>query len=216
MANFSRPWHGHSQVGDGPRQRLDRNQRAQFKYLLGTHRRAGRLTANGVDVGHALLKRLSVDGQCDPAVATIAEDAPCSVRTARRAINALKDLGLLIWQRRLVRDGWRTAQTSNAYVLMVPAVENVPVISSRRSGGHTGRETGSKYINYCSPHQKPINEPPSLPDEVRAAQAALAERRRASEEKVAVQTDGQVRNRAGFLIRSKIHFGGSGPRKQLA
>ena len=32
----------------------------------------------------------------------------------RRAITSMRDLGLLRWERRLVRNGWRCAQTSNA------------------------------------------------------------------------------------------------------
>ena len=37
-----------------------------------------------------------------------------------RALDDARDLGLLDWDRRLVRTGWRVEQTSNAYVLLLP------------------------------------------------------------------------------------------------
>ena len=55
------------------------------------------------DVGEALLRRLGPDGQCDPAQATLAQDAACCDRTVRRAITRMRDLGLLDWQLRLIR-----------------------------------------------------------------------------------------------------------------
>ncbi len=59
----------------------------------------------------------------------------------RRATTVMASLGLLRWQTRLVRAGWRTEQTSNAYEL-VPTGQN-PDVSS---GGQTGRETKRKII----------------------------------------------------------------------
>jgi hypothetical protein len=46
--------------------------------------------------------------------------AAVSEDTVQRALVRLRELGLLFWQRRLVRDeasGWRCEQASNAYVL---------------------------------------------------------------------------------------------------
>jgi hypothetical protein len=40
--------------------------------------------------------------------------------TVERALADAKALGLLDWDRRLVRTSWRAEQTSNAYVLLVP------------------------------------------------------------------------------------------------
>ena len=88
-----RPWHGGSVFGPGPRRRLDRNQRARFRFLLNAHKRAGRLTDKTEDVGAALLKRLSDAGRCDPSQATLANDAGCEERTVRRAICAMRDVG---------------------------------------------------------------------------------------------------------------------------
>lgn len=63
---------------------------------------------------------ISTDGRCDPGHDTLADDAGCCARTVRRGLDALRALGLVMWQRRIVRAGWRTSQTSNAY-LLVPA-----------------------------------------------------------------------------------------------
>lgn len=125
--------------GDGPRQPLDRNGRARFDYLLDAHHRAGRLTRATRDVGRALLKRLGTHGQCDPCHATLAGDAACHERTVLRACNALRALGLLFWQRRLVRDGSRVDQTSNAYALTPPAGESER-LRDRHFGAGTRKE----------------------------------------------------------------------------
>jgi hypothetical protein len=161
-----RPWYRDSLFGDGPRCPLDRNQRARFKFLLDAHVRARRLPAKQERVGRALVKRLGADGRCDPTHATLAAHAGCSERTARRACETLRRLGLLRWQHRLVRAGWRSEQTSNAYVLMVTAANPAPL----SSGGQKGRET--KLIDKSMSSS-------SLPlfsyDERVAGQAALAE-----------------------------------------
>ena len=122
--------------GDGRRVPLDREKRARFRFLLSAHRRARRLTPTAELVGTALLKRLGADGQCDPAHATLAADVGCSARTVGRATAAMRDLGLLRWQQRLIRADWRAEQTSNAYELVPTAVPPVP-----HCGGQNGRET---------------------------------------------------------------------------
>jgi hypothetical protein len=162
-----RPWHRGSLFGDGPRQPLDRNQRARFAYLLQAHRRARRLTRAGLDVAEALVKRLGEDGRLDPSQVTLARDADCSDRTVRTALADMRELGLLRWQRRLVRDsasGWRVQQTSNAYELL--ATTEAPAVSRQsgdlRCGGNFCRETPNVLIQQ------------SEPAEVRKAQEALA------------------------------------------
>jgi AraC-like DNA-binding protein len=130
-----RPWHKGSVFGEGPRRRLDREQRARFKFLLHAHRGVGRITATAQDVGHALLKHLSrKDGRCDPSHATLAERAKCHERTVRRALERMAEIGLLRWQRRIVRAGWRAEQTSNAYEL-------TPEAAARPCDGQNVRET---------------------------------------------------------------------------
>ncbi len=139
-----RPWHTGSIFGEGYRRSLDREQRARVHYLLAAHRRAGRLTPHAELVGKTLVRRLGVDGRCDPSHETIAADVGCSARTVRRATVSLRGVGLLRWQTRLVRAKWRAEQTSNAYelipTLMIPP--NPPLKrKADRCGGQDGRET---------------------------------------------------------------------------
>jgi hypothetical protein len=133
-----RPWHRGSVFGAGSRHPLDREQRARFRYLLRAHARAGRLSPKAEWVGEVLLKRLGADGECDPAHATLASDAGCSVRTVQRATAAMRALGLLRWTTRLVRAGWRTEQTSNAYEL-VPTADAAVISCGGQAGGQTKR-----------------------------------------------------------------------------
>jgi hypothetical protein len=136
VPNHPRPWHRDSLFGPGPRRPLDREQRARFRFLLRAHARARRLSAKAEWVGAALLKRLGEDGRCDPAHATLAVDAGCGARTVRRALVLMRMLGLLRWTTRLVRNGWRAEQTSNAYELVPEA--SVPC------GGQNGRGTSTE------------------------------------------------------------------------
>ena len=117
-------WHKASIFGPGPRQPLDREQRARFRFLCRAHRGANRLTANDVAVAEVLVSALGDDSQLDPSHATIAQRALVHIATVKRALARLQRLGLVSWVRRLVRGpdtGWRAEQTSNAYVLRVPS-----------------------------------------------------------------------------------------------
>lgn len=161
-AHHLRPWHRGSQFGEGPRRRLSADDRRGWLARTELERRAGRLTALHVLVGRALLRRLGENGQCDPAHATLAADAGCGARTVRRALAALRAVGLLDWERRLVRRPWpaggpgasRAEQTSNAYALLLPErpiaprAECRPRVGRRRPDcdGQGGRETPSQYI----------------------------------------------------------------------
>ena len=136
-----RPWHRGSLYGDGRRVPLDRERRARVRFLLSAHRRARRLTPTAELVGTALLKRLGIDGQCDPAHATLAADVGCSARTVGRATVAMRALGLLRWDQRLIRSGWRTEQTSNAYELVPAAAVPAMMLPLPRCDGQNGRET---------------------------------------------------------------------------
>jgi AraC-like DNA-binding protein len=127
-----RPWRRGSLFTDGPRHPLDREQRAVWRARLDIARRGGRITATHAEVGRALVRRLGQDGRLDPSHETIAGDAGCSDRTVRRALEALAGCGLVRWVRRLVRDGWRAVQTSNAYELTAPG-QGTPC------GGQNGR-----------------------------------------------------------------------------
>jgi DNA-binding MarR family transcriptional regulator len=119
-------WKGGSIFGTGPRVPLDREQRAQFRAKLKLQRQPGRLTIAAAEIGRILVDMLGAGGQLDPSVATIAARAAVDPSTVTRAMVRLRDCGFLTWTRRLVRDvgtGWRVEQTSNAYVLTVPATD---------------------------------------------------------------------------------------------
>jgi hypothetical protein len=172
-----RPWHRGSLFGDGPRRRLDRNQRARFRFLLKAHTTAGRITPKGEWTGEALLRHLGATGQCDPSHATLAANArgidPSTVRDALKDMHAC---GLVTWQRRIVRIGERVEQTSNAYELL-PAL--TPSLFADRCDRESPRATGliDKSIRLPS-----VLQPPAA--EIAAAQAALAQRRRVIEERL--------------------------------
>jgi hypothetical protein len=72
------------------------------------------------------VRLLGGDGRLDPSHGFLARLAAVSEDTVQRALERLRRLGLLSWQRRLVRDaasGWRCEQTSSAYVLTPAACD---------------------------------------------------------------------------------------------
>ncbi len=152
---------------------MTREHRARFEFLARAHRRAGRLTASGEDVAEALIKRLGASGQLDPSKDTLATDTGASERTVARELDKMRALGLVRWTRRLVRNGWRTEQTSNAYELLPDLVPNPPAC-----GGHSGRET---------PREPSVRKPTPDPTALRAAQAALAAVRARMEARLALR-----------------------------
>jgi hypothetical protein len=95
----------------------------------------------------------------------VANDADCEERSVRRATDALRGLGLLRWQRRIVRSGWRVEQISNAYELL-PAADILSV-----EFGILRFKTPSS-LRSAAPkaaHQ----QMPATPEEQHAAQTAL-------------------------------------------
>jgi len=67
-----------------------------------------------------LINHLGNDGRCDPSQERLAVCAKVSEDTVGRALEQAASLGLLVWQNRLKRAGWRAEQTSNAYELLIP------------------------------------------------------------------------------------------------
>jgi hypothetical protein len=119
-------WRRNSTFGPGPRRPHDRNVRARFLFLVRQHRRPGGLSSGHQKVAEALVRLLGADGRLDPAHGFLARLATVSVATVQRALDRMRRLGLLFWQRRLVRDeatGWRCEQTSSAYVLTPAACD---------------------------------------------------------------------------------------------
>lgn len=127
------PFHAHSLFTAGPRRALTIGDRALWLARLHTARLARAITASHAEVARALLRRLGTDGRLDPAHATLAADTGLCPRTVSRAIHRLAAVGLLTWQRRLVRQGWRAAQISNAYAL-VPEGTAIPPLRTRTRG----------------------------------------------------------------------------------
>ena len=122
-------WHKNSVFRPGPRQPQGRDAVARFLFLVKQHRRPRGLSSGHQKVAEALVRLLGADGRLDPSHATLAALATVSVATVQRALDRLRQLGLLFWQRRLVRDeatGWRCEQTSNAYVLTPAACDMQP------------------------------------------------------------------------------------------
>ena len=153
--------------GDGPRRPLSADERRAWLARAEAERKAGRLTALHVVIAGYLLRRLGVDGQCDPAHATLAHDAGCDPSSVLRALKALQAVDLVGWERRLVRRSWpaggrgatRAEQTSNAYELLLPdrpiapreerrcsAVRRLPNCDRQNAG-----ETPSQLILRCLP-----------------------------------------------------------------
>ena len=92
----------------------------------------------------------------------------------QRACDAIRDLGLLRWERRLVRNGPYVEQTSNAYALTPASVAvTLPSGGTRIGDGQKGRQTSFVDIPYCPP-----------PHEIAAAQAALASARAIMEQRM--------------------------------
>ena len=160
-----RPWHRDSVFDDGPRLPMCRERRAVWKARIEIHRRAGRITDGESYVGLALHKRLGQDGRCDPSHQTLADDSGESVSTVQRALKAFFACGMVSWIRRLVRDGWRACQTSNAYLLTLGKTPEIPV---KHCDCQTDRETRQ---NRVSSVQSAAAEPSAAARQ--EAQAAL-------------------------------------------
>lgn len=165
-------WHKEGRFGPGPRLPMDRERRAVWRARLAMFRRAGKITALHEQIGLALLRRLGEDGRLDPSHETITIDAGCSDRTVRRALEALKACGLVLWVQRLVRAGWRVAQTSSAYVLAIGA--EIPALLTKVS---------KRVARTTCPPQQTVTNPAPLCD-IREAQRALAGRRKVIEEEL--------------------------------
>ncbi len=173
VRSTARRWRKGSEFGEGLRVPMCRQTRKVWKARVEMHRRAGRITAQYALVAGVLVRRLGHDGRLDPTQATIARDAGVPERTVRRALKALRECGLLMWVRRLVRDGLMARQTSNSYAI---TLGEAPKIKSIAYGGHDGRGSSKDILSKAQ-----IEAQSTPPADVAAARAALerigAERR---------------------------------------
>lgn len=172
MSTHPYPWHRGSLFGAGPRMPMCRERRACWKARLHMFRRAGKITPLYEDIGLAMIRRLGKDGRLDPSHQTLAEDVRCAPRSVRRALAAFRSCGLVIWAQRLVRDGWRVAQTSNAYALTMGAPPEMP---ASRTGGQLGRGTLKK--DFFPLRSAPVEVSPRAQREAQAHLAQIAAQR---------------------------------------
>ena len=104
-----------------PAPRLDRGEPMNlelWRRRVWAEFRADNLTRGERDV----LLNLSHYGERPwPSHATLAQRARCSVSTVQRALEAGRDLELVQWFTRRIRNGWRSVQTSNLYRLIAAA-----------------------------------------------------------------------------------------------
>lgn len=118
-----RPWHREAVFGEGTRRVLSARERNEFGHMLGAFARAGLILPGTVWTGLALRDFLDwTTGQCDPSHGALGQHVrdhygKRSDRTVERDLCRLRDLGAVTWEQRLVRAGWRSEQTSNAYCL---------------------------------------------------------------------------------------------------
>jgi DNA-binding MarR family transcriptional regulator len=173
-----KPWHRNSVFGAGPRVPMCRERRAQWKARIELQRRAGRITSDHAHVGLALLRRLGTDGRCDPSIQTLAADSGESLSTVGRALKRLSQYGLVMWVRRLRRDGTRVSQDSNAYLLTLGEMP-IPVVRCDRQSAH---ET----VKLVIPSVSEVSAA-----DVAAAQAALARRRAVVEASLLMKGSGR-------------------------
>jgi predicted transcriptional regulator len=78
--------------------------------------RSTKLSGSAKLVYLSLSSRLNYSNGNWPSHTTIASEASCSVATVKRALNELRDAGVIEWQHRTDGDGGRT---TNAYRLIV-------------------------------------------------------------------------------------------------
>ncbi|MDO9712486.1 hypothetical protein [Paracraurococcus lichenis] len=145
-----RPWHSGSVFGEGVRRTVSIGQKALLLSRVTELWWARRITDTTLRIARRLINLVGPDGRLDPTHQELGRTTRTSDRTARRAVNILYDLGLLRWERRLKRVGWRTEQTSNAYELLTPATPKIPaaperVRTRRRCGGQGVREERNQF-----------------------------------------------------------------------
>jgi hypothetical protein len=153
-----RPWHAGSIFTAGPHRPLSIGDRCLWLGKLSNALQARQVSGKEYLAGRALLSFIGENGRLDPSHAAIAERACCSERTVRRALVRFDALGLLRWQRRLVRQpgAWRSEQTSNAYEMVpdgCPITPRAPTVQKSLRlycGGQDGREGGSRRITAAS------------------------------------------------------------------
>ena len=121
--------------------KLDRNDKARIIYLAekieirtkAKGRKAGAIGQGGLQVLRCLLHQFhnTATGQCDPGYTAIqARTGMCRAAVAE-AIKRLEDTGIICVMRRLVRNGWRVVQATNAYLFPASTPVHPPSLDNR-------------------------------------------------------------------------------------
>ena len=76
---------------------------------------ARQITATDYLIGRVLLRRADHGGRCFPSLACLADDVGCCLRTAQRAVQSLRRVGLLAW---VSRKTARCRRDVNRYTLI--------------------------------------------------------------------------------------------------
>ena len=104
-----------------------------FDHRLYTRRllhlcRERRITPAALAVGLALLEFVGRDSTCWPSHNTLSKRSGPAIRTVQRALDSLRDAGMLCWQARRAR--WNR-RMSNLYTLLLPATLTAKVHAIR-------------------------------------------------------------------------------------
>ena len=155
-----RPWHREAVFGEGTRRILSARERDGFGHVLTAFARAGLIPPGTVWTGLALRDCLDwKTGQCDPSHGALGQHVRDhygrrSDRTVERDLCRLRDLGAVTWEQRLVRAGWRTEQTSNAYCLHpdadgTPRALPAPILPR-------AEQPAAEHVRPCAPYARPL------------------------------------------------------------
>jgi hypothetical protein len=140
--------------------------------------RAGNLTRAYRDVLLTLATFRGAGGLICPAHATLADRTQCSASTVRRALAQAFRVGLVSWEERRIRAGWRWLRTSNAYRLAVPGGPvrrgMRPTWPRRRTNGQSDRKGES--LNKKGALREMLRAAAALPDLLALRRAAMAVR----------------------------------------
>ena len=101
--------------------------RPLYQARLWAARQAGSITHAQLVVGLVLSRYAGRKGCCWPSMDTIAAGSGSCTRTVQRAVNRLRDVGLLVWQ-----SEWTTwnRRDSNHYTLLIP---DAPAVQKEKS-----------------------------------------------------------------------------------
>jgi hypothetical protein len=121
--------------------KLDRNDKARIIYLAekteirtkAKGRKTGSIGQGGLQVLRCLLHQFhnTSTGQCDPGYTAIqARTGMCRAAVAE-AIKRLEATGIICVMRRLVRNGWRVVQATNAYLFPASTPVHPPSLDNR-------------------------------------------------------------------------------------